>query len=232
MTIALTFSLIITILLGFIHFWNERLVLIGKIRRYAISFVAGTAVAYSFVFLLPDVSARADHFGTSLYVILLAGFVVVHIFEKASYQHYHDNTERWHFAHSAIHFWVLFTYYLVMGSILYAMALQDVIESALFFVPLAFYAAIGVVSFEEVHHEVRFNLLFRWLLAGSAVLGVLLSALTALGENYIYHFIFAFTVGGFFYITMIDLIPSRDKGAPIFFILGSVAYTALILLVL
>ncbi|MAJ97307.1 MAG: hypothetical protein CMI56_01675 [Parcubacteria group bacterium] len=232
MTTALTVSIVIAGVLGIIHYWNEKFVLTGSFRQLAVSFAAGTAVAYSFVFLLPDVSERADHFGSSLYIILLAGFVSVHVLEKFAYRHFHGDGEGWHFLHSMVHFWILFTYYTIIGSVLYVMAQNDLAESVLFFIPLAFYAAVGLVSFEEVHTEVRYRLVFRWLLSGAALLGVFLAAFTSVNEVSLYHALFAFAVGGFFYITMIDVIPSRDRGSPLYFALGAILYTTVIIFIL
>jgi zinc transporter ZupT len=231
MTAALTVSIIIATMLGIIHFWNEKFILTGNIRQLSVSLVAGIAVAYSFTFLLPDVSARADHFGSSLYIILLAGFVTVHVLEKFAYKHFHGESDGWRFSYSLVHFWVLFVYYIIIGSVLYLIAQTDLAESILFSIPLAFYAAVGVVSFEEVHAEVRYRSLFRWLLASATLIGVFLAELTSINEVSAYHALFAFAVGGFIYITLIDLIPARDKGTPFYFALGAILYTGIILLV-
>ena len=230
MTTAIIISLVMTGVLGLIHFWNEKIVLSGNLRKLGISFVAGTAVAYSFLFLLPDVSARAEHFGAGLYYMLLAGFITVHIFEKFAYRH--AQGRHWHSLHSLAHFLILFIYYTVVGSILYGMAQADPAESLLFFVPLAFYAMVGVTSFEEMHEHVRYQPVFRWLFSSAAIIGVLIAVFTSIHEAAVYHALFAFAVGGFFYITMVDLIPARNRGTPLYFALGAMTYATIMMLVL
>tara|TARA_B100000745_G_C20045624_1_gene356467 strand:+ start:62 stop:760 length:699 start_codon:yes stop_codon:yes gene_type:complete len=224
MSTAFLVSLAGALLLGVAHFWNEHFVVPQKFRPIAISFVAGIAVAYSFLFLLPDVSARADHFGSSLYFILLAGFAIVHLLEKFAYRHYHGLKSQWYVMHAVVHVGILFTYYTIVGSILYVTALVDIFESILFVVPLAFYATVGVISLEEIHINDTYTIIFRWILSASAVLGVLLGRFTVIAETSGYHALFAFVVGGFFYIIMIDLIPTKDKGAPAYFLLGVLIY--------
>lgn len=75
MIIALSVSLLI----GAVHFWNERFAFQkAKTKARALSFIAGASVAYVFLYLLPDPTKAASILTArsfSLFFWVLAPFI-------------------------------------------------------------------------------------------------------------------------------------------------------------
>ena len=79
---------LISFLIVFFHIVGEKLS--ERIERFHLSFLslaAGFMVGALFLELLPKISVGETYFGGFIYVVFLAGFVVVHVIEKVVYQH-------------------------------------------------------------------------------------------------------------------------------------------------
>jgi len=222
-------SLIFSIILGFIHFLNEKIFFnTRKTKEVAMSFVGGVSVAYIFLFLLPELYNGVDHLNSWIFFMVLIGFSLVHFAEKYFYQHSHGNARL--LRNKEVHFLVLFIYYFLVGVILSTIVDKNIIEGILFFIPLIFYASVGKVSFSEVHYHLREQNFFRWLLALSSVLGVFFAPLI-LSSLSLYHSLLAFIIGSFLYISVVDFIPNKSKGNPFYFFVGEGFYAILIALI-
>ncbi|MAZ40859.1 hypothetical protein CL654_01980 [bacterium] len=227
---ALWLGVTLSLLLGVIHFYNEKFNIPKQYKQGVVSFVGGVSVAYAFLFLLPDVYLRVGHFGSGLYFLLLFGFAAIHFLEKTIYRGNRGVGRV--FWHGFVHVAVLFLYYFMVGSILLPMLENDTLQGILFFLPLAFYGMIGIMSFEAVHHAVRKYMFLRLFLSASAILGILTAYVLSINKFLMYHALFAVVVGGFLYIAFMDFIPQKNKGAPIYFIAGVIIYSLIIFLTL
>lgn len=225
----LIIALVFGVILGLVHFWNEKLFFQKESSKdTAMSFVAGVSVAYVFLFLLPDLYEGIGHLSRWIFVFVLVGFGLVHLSEK--YLRQHASGQERLFRYKEIHFFVLFSYYLLAGLISVYILKESWLDGILFYIPVLFYAAVGRVSFSQVYTHVQEQRFFRWLLALSSIAGVLMAPLIAT-QFIFYHALLAFVIGAFLYIVLIDFIPDRDKGKSFYFLMGASIYTLLIALV-
>ncbi|GMQ95388.1 MAG: hypothetical protein BMS9Abin13_501 [Patescibacteria group bacterium] len=226
---VLILSIVFGMILGVVHFWSERLYFKTESSRDRVaSFVAGVSVTYVFLLLLPDIYEGVGHLNRWVFILVLAGFGLVHLAEKYLYQHTHGEERL--FRSKEVHFFVLFSYYFLIGVILFVILGQSILKGTMFFVPLLFYAIVGRVSFAKVHSHIREQIFFRWLLAFSSVLGVLAAPLIIGGSTF-YHALLAFITGSFLYLAIVDFIPTGERGRPVYFLIGAGLYTILIALI-
>ena len=191
-----------------------------------ISFVAGTAVTYVFLALLPEVYEGFVLLDRFIFIAPLLGFVTAYLVEKYIYQHVSPQTlkERLVSLHSA----AFFTYYLLIGVILVKLAKISNLNAFLFFLPILFYSAVGLIALEQIHSKVRGKLLVKLLLSSSVLIGVLIADFL-LGIEPAFNLLFGFIVGIFLYLALIDFVPREAKGRPEYFALGVAAYTLIII---
>ena len=224
MLIAILFSLF----LGAIHFWNEKLFFKKKeTKARMMSFIAGVSVTYVFLYLLPDLYKGVTYINQWIFIFILLGFSLMHVLEKYFYQHAKGEERLLRLKEA--HFFIFFLYYFIIGIILVDFLKVNVWKGLLFFAPIAFYAAVSRISFEEIHIHLREQKFFRILLALATLLGVLFASIT-LGQAFLYHILSAFIIGAFLYVILMDFIPREARGKPAYFLLGAGLYTLLIVL--
>ena len=224
----MTIAILLSLFLGVAHFWNEKLFFKKKeIKAKTMSFVAGVSIAYVFLYLLPDLYKGVAYINQWIFIFILLGFSLIHVLEKYFYQHVKGEERLLRLKEA--HFFIFFLYYFIIGIILVEFLETNLWKGLLFFVPIAFYAAISRISFEEIHIHLREQKFFRILLALAALSGVL-SASIILKQAFLYHILLAFIVGAFLYIVIMDFIPKEAKGRPEYFLAGAGLYTLLIVL--
>lgn len=219
-------AIFLSLILGAVHFWNEKLFFKREATKVrTMSFIAGASIAYLFLYLLPHLYKGVTHLEQWIFIFILLGFSLVHLLEKYLYQH--AGGEERLLRLKEAHFFVFFLYYFIVGIILVESLKINFLVGLLFFIPIVFYAAVSRISFEEVHIHLGEQKFFRILLSLAALLGVL-SAMVVLGQVFLYYLLLAFIVGAFLYIVIMDFIPKEAKGKPEYFLLGAGLYTLLI----
>ncbi|MCH7541986.1 hypothetical protein IH981_04410 [Patescibacteria group bacterium] len=218
--------IIFSLILGATHFWNENIqIKQDYVRVRFISFVAGISVTYVFLNLLPEVYQGFEIFNRFIFISLLAGFTLAHLVEKYVYQHSAPQTLKERLG--SVHSIAFFVYHFLIGVILVKLNKTDNLNSVLFFLPILFYSAVGVVALEKIHSKVWERPLVKFILSASTLLGVLIADFL-LGFNTFFNLLFGFIVGIFLYISLIDFIPREAKGRPEYFALGVLTYTLII----
>lgn len=218
--------IIFSLILGATHFWNENIqIKQDYVRVRFISFIAGISVTYVFLNLLPEVYQGFEVFNRFIFVSLLAGFTLAHLVEKYVYQHSAPQTLKERLG--SVHSIAFFVYHLLIGVILVKLNKTDSLNSVLFFLPILFYSAVGIVALEKIHSKVWERPLVKFILSASTLLGVLIADFL-LGFNTFFNLLFGFIVGIFLYISLIDFIPREAKGRPEYFALGVLTYTLII----
>ena len=219
--------IIFSLILGATHFWNEKIQIKQEnLRIRLVSFVAGTAVTYVFLVLLPEVFEGFVLLDRFIFVTPLLGFVAAYLVEKYIYQHASPQTlkERLVSLHSA----AFFTYYLLIGVILVKLDKISNLNAFLFFLPILSYSAVGLIALEQIHSKVRDKFLVKLLLSSSVLIGVLIADFL-LGIEPAFNLLFGFIVGIFLYLALIDFVPREAKGRPEYFALGVLVYTLIII---
>ena len=212
--------------LAAVHFYNEKIQIRNEyIRTRALSFVAGISVTYGFLNLLPEVYKGFAFFDRFIFITLLLGFVVAHLTEQYVYQHTSVETVREKLGE--IHSLAFFLYHFTIGVILVDLSRDNTLRAVLFFLPILFYSAVGLIALERIHPKIWESPAVKLLLSLSTLFGVLFAD-SLLRLETIFSLLLAFVVGLFLYIVLIDFIPKEAKGRPEYFALGVFTYTVLI----
>lgn len=224
-------ALIFGIILAITHFFSEKISIRHKIWHIrSISFVAGISVTYAFLSLLPEAYESFETQGKFIFIFIVLGFTLVHVAEKYVYKHH---IQGHHIQHDLkeIHSIAFFLYYLLLGAILVNLSTIGFIQATLFFIPVLFYAGVGLVSMDKIHHKISKKGVAKFALSLSAIFGVLFAE-TLLNTGIFFDSLFALVIGAFIYIVLIDFIPREKRGEPVYFVLGVLVYTILISLLI
>lgn len=215
-----------SLILAFTHFFNEKIQIRHEyVRVRLISFIAGISVTYIFLNLLPEVYRGFEDFDRFIFVSVLAGFSAAHLIEKYIYQHSAPVTLKEQLR--GVHSISFFVYHFFLGVILVRLNQISNLDSVLFFLPVLFYSAVGLIALERIHEKVRLRTPLKLLLSLSTLFGVLLADVF-LASNLTFNVLFGLVVGGFLYISLIDFVPKEAKGRPEYFALGVLVYTLVI----
>jgi len=218
---------IYSLILGVVHFFNEKIQIRQEfVRVRAISFIAGISVTYIFLNLLPEVYKGFELFDRIIFISLLAGFTLSHVIEKFVYQHSAPQTLRENLG--GVHSAAFFLYYFFIGVIFVSLNNINALSSVLFFLPVMFYSAVGILSLEKIHPKIWERLSVKLLLSASSLIGVLFADVF-LQYQIIFDLLFAFVLGTFLYTSLIDFVPRDAKGRPEYFVLGVLIYTLVII---
>jgi zinc transporter ZupT len=218
--------IIFSFILAATHFWNEKIQIHQEhVRTRIISFVAGISVTYVFLNLLPEVYGGFELFDQLIFIFPLAGFSTAHLAEKYIYQHSAPQTLKEKL--SGVHSIAFFFYHFFLGVILVKLSQISNLDAVLFFLPVVFYAAVGLVSLEKIHSKVWERFSIKFLLSLSTLFGALLAERLISFEQ-AFDILFGFIIGVFLYIVLIDFVPKEAKGRPEYFALGVAIYTLII----
>jgi zinc transporter ZupT len=144
---------------------------------------------------------------------------------------------------SRLRFFTNFTYHFLVGIILAGLLSFDFISGILFFV-FAWSRAIIINRSEshiiftdlEIYEKTDFNdnRIKKYLLASASIFGILLKLILEIIFPFnafdleLFYVIYSFISGVILYTIVREIIPEKEKGNPLFFILGFVGYTTII----
>ena len=223
----MVFAIILGVILGIAHYLSEMIcTAFSKHRDIFLSFVAGISVSYVFVELLPSLFHPDASLRTLIFLFMLLGFFLFHIFEKFIYQH--SKTSLLVKELTKLHSFGFFVYHFVIGIILVHFLSMGFKSAILFFIPAFFYSLIGEVSLHEIHSSLKKRWYWKFFLALSTLLGVVLATFVflPLAVNLV---LLGFVGGALVYVVIRDSIPKEREGNLLTFTAGVVLYTFLIL---
>ena len=146
---------------------------------------------------------------------------------------------------SQLRFFTNFTYHFLIGIILAGLLSIEFISGILFFI---FAWSRAIISNRSESHiiftdlEIYENLniddnkMKKYLLSGAAILGILVKLILELIFPFntfdieLFYIIYSFISGVILYTIVREVVPEKEKGKPIYFILGFIGYTILIFL--
>lgn len=215
-----------------------------KLVYILVAFAAGSLLGDAFIHLLPEIAAEGS-ISLTISLYILAGIVVFFVLEKfIHWRHCHMEKCVEHPAPMGT--------MNILGDILHNFIDGAIIAgSFLVSIPLGISTTLAVV-FHEIPHEMgnfailvhsgysrKKALFFNFLSATTAIIGAIFVLIIG-GENAngMINFIIPFTLGGFVYVALSDLVPELHKEvAPVksilqlcFFILGIALMALLIVL--
>jgi hypothetical protein len=216
----------------------------GQFPRRWLSLAAGVSVAYVFVDILPELGARHREFveaaGAELlfaeqriYLAALLGFLCFYgldhlVFAAQVHGDPQDGNEsnrasfQLHLGGYALYSWLI-------GYLLMSRALRGGLSLGLYAAAMALhFAVVGNALVRE--HGRAYQRRGRWLLAASVLAGWLTSATVPVAEGVISR-LFAFVAGGVVMTSMNEELPREREGRFWWFVLGTIGYALVLLLV-
>lgn len=214
------------ILLGLAHFYSEKFCLVCKAYGGAPKVVAlfgGVAVTYLLLDLLPFFSEKVLETNRFLFLFLLLGFVIFHVVEKYTYILAPRDKLKTEIAlEQSI---ALFIYHFLIGVAFVSFAKGLLLGAFLFFIPILLYTSISAFVVKPVR-----NYGLRILFASGSLIGVIFAGVFYTSINISVNLAFlGFVIGALFYIIIRHSIPTGREGKPMYFLLGSLIYSLLIM---
>jgi len=206
------------LLLGIIHYFSENIRPKNALKEYRlISFAAGISISYLFLDLLPHTYEAAIHLNEWIFVFLLLGFSLFHLMEKFIYKHAdQDKLAR---ELKEIHSVTFFVYYFLIGIVLKDKLQTSFFDGIFFLIPVSLHAALSTASLSRIHGEIRESMWIKLILSFSTFLGVLFAILFLI-PIVINNILISLIAGILLYIIIKEFLPEKEKGQPMFFVLG------------
>lgn len=192
---------------------------IQKILQYFVAFSAGAFLGEVFFHLLPESTESFGGFTNELGVLILLGFIIFFIIEKAiHWRHCHNSLDDGH-----THPVGAMT---LVGDLVHNF-LDGIVIGASFLVsiPLGVTVTIAIILHEIPQEIGNFGILlhsgysknkalfFNFLVSLSALIGTVLVLLIGSSVENIVKYIIPITAGGFLYMATVDLIPELKEEA-------------------
>lgn len=240
--VSLSVVAALAICLAGVHLGAGRLRLAGRVPRSRwLSFAGGTAIAYVFVHLLPELEAAGRTIEASeslltvffehhVYLVALVGFTAFYGLERFA-THATDDCE----SHTAGHvpddgvFWIhmgsFALYNALIGYSLYDHANSR--TAALFALAMGFHFMVNDAGLRE-HHARRYDRIGRWVLAVAVLCGAAVEPLLTVDEA-VFAVLLAFLAGGIILNVIKEELPEERESRFGAFAVGAAVYTAVLL---
>jgi len=207
--------ILLALILSIVHLYSARLsVFVERHHIKIVSLSAGILIALIFLYLLPEVVVGASTI--NVYAFILLGFAIFHVAEKYLYQHIRDKKELIHEL-AELRIIGFFIDHFILGIVLVLTNQLMKGLGLLIFIPFLLHVSSSI-SLEHIHSKSKthFN---KIVLAFSTLIGALVASSSDLSGG-LYYGLFAFTIGLLLYIVIRDMLPKKDKGDPISFLIG------------
>lgn len=213
-------ALLLALILAAVHLFSERYASHAKkFHIQTISFSAGLFLGLIFLCLLPEFFKGMSHAGESIYILMLAGFVCMHLGEKYVYQHVKDKKEKMQDL-ASLHALGFFINHFIVGITLFlAFRIEGSLSGFLIFIPLLLHTVSSSLSLNDIDEKLKSKVLSCAVLPLAPVIGVAFAYMMNLSP-YLYHLMFSFVLGAMLYIAVRDTLPRNDIGKPFFFLTG------------
>jgi predicted membrane protein len=237
-------SLIAGLLLAFVHIWGVRLTFSPAIpRSHWLSMAGGTAVAFVFVHIIPELArgqehitesgqAPADFLDQHTYILALIGLIAFYGLEHlVKVRHPGETKESPRLSHHI--FWVhigSFAFYnAIIGYLLIHRDVPGLSVLAAFTLAMMLHFVVNDHALRE-HHKDDYHDVGRWLLAGSVLAGWLAGLLIEVSDAVV-SMLFAFVAGAIVLNVLKEELPDERESKFWAFALGAAAYSILFVIV-
>lgn len=215
-------------LIAIVHFLSEELEEYISVHRDPIvSFSSGVSMTYIFVQLLPEFNQIAMKSSELIFIFPLLGFSSIHLLEKYVAKAGFSEKEM-RKDYGEIHSAFLFFYHGAIGYLIASLLVENTISGLLFFVPVILHVAVSSFSMTELHESFFQKKIVKIGISIAPIIGVLLHNTGNISNQY-FNPVFGTVIGMFFYVVIRDSMPDEDRGQPTEYILGVLAYLAIIL---
>ena len=188
-----------------------------------ISIAGGVSISYIVLILLPEVYNGAIKINQLLYLSVLAGFGTFHIIEKYIRIKYSYLKYKRH--HDLIHTITSFIYFIIVGFVLVKLIDKDITTGVLFFIPILFH-----ITIDSIPKKISKKPALKIFIASSPVIGAIIASFLAVSEAVMVALL-GIISGVLLYTVTRESIPKEREGKPIFFLIGLLLFTVLILII-
>ena len=231
----LWFMLVLMAVLAAVNYFSDKYnIYTGKVHHKfkIISFIAGIALAFLTVDLLPDVY---DSNINSIFVSLaiMSGIIIFFSIEKFIYQHDRYKVKKRKRELEAAHSLILFIDNLLLGIVFTSIIPSDFLHALILFLPISAFNIIqGIALHGPALQQKKRTLLMKIkeiAMSLAAFYGFLFSFIIQIPETAILLMI-SFIAGSFFIIIIRETVPSEKRVNPSYLILGALFYILLLIL--
>lgn len=235
-------ALLAVIVLALVHIVGARLTFLNSMpRSYWLSFAGGTAVAYVFVHILPDLShsqdaieesnlAGLDFLERHVYFVALLGLATFYGLERwvRSSKKSPDDVPGSGNGVFWVHVGVFAFYNALIGYLLTSRDIPGFSSLLAFSIAMAFHFLTNDHSLRE-HHKQVYHDRGRWLLAAAVLFGWVAGLIVDAGEAVV-GVIYAFVAGGIILNALKEELPTDRESRFLPFAAGAAGYAALLFL--
>ncbi len=221
-------GIIFGILVGFVHFFSNKIRDGSKYKTEIMSFAAGISLTYLLLFLLPELYEGVQALQKLLFVFVLFGALAFHLVEKYIYQHEKKNKIMRDL--SIVHALSFFTYHFIVGVVLVNLLQRNILTGVLFLLPILSFTAVGQVSLREIRGKLIEKNMVRLGLSAATLIGVIEAIYLPLPPTAFYS-LMGFVAGAMLYQVMRENIPSERYGNAVWFLIGAFLYTLIIMFI-
>jgi len=213
-------------LMSITHLFNENL--LTKFKKYEthlISLSAGISLTYLFLNLFPEFSRGVSKDNEFVFISILIGFAVFHLIEKYIYKNASNDKKLEELAIEDST--ISFIYHFIIGIIMVSFFNQGLYEGILFFIPATFYTGVNTLPVDMTKSKI-----IKIVISFSTLLGVLFATFIFPELSDItYLTLLGFIIGALSFTVTRHSIPFGEKGKPLFFTLGVILYSLIIILI-
>ena len=190
-----------------------------------VSFAAGVAIAYIILHSFPDIASYASIDGNEIFIYALLGFVSLNLIEQFLYKSVGKlrNISEYH---KKIHVTYFFLYNLIIGAVLVVFASTGLRQTLIFFVPFLLYIIAEILP-EEFAFKKTSSKIFYSL---APLFGTALAIAYTGFINSIFTRLMSFVTGTLLYIVIRESLPSDQAERPLYFIVGVMFYTLILVM--
>lgn len=208
-------------------------------RRRWLSFAGGVAVAYVFIYILPELveyqriirdSAPPFFAGRHIFLVALLGMCIYYGVERLAITFRTARASEDEGRVNQRIFWVhigSFAVYNALVGYLLVREFQETTARAIFAVAIGMHFLVNDYALEQ-HHLDDYRRRGRWILSAAVLAGWALAASYQMPEPVI-AVLFAFLAGGIVVNVMKEELPEERQGRFVAFLVGAAIYTALLL---
>lgn len=193
-------------------------------KKFA-SFAAGAAIAYIMLHLFPQIESYSLIDGKKIFLYALLGFVTLNLIEQFIYKEVGKLKHKSKY-HKSMHVAYFFFYNFIIGIVLVNFSSQGLLKALIFFIPFLLYIIAEILPEEFSFKKTSSKILYSMApLFGTAIAIKYLNFITPFFNE-----LMAFITGTLLYIVIRESLPSDQAEKPLYFILGVLFYTLILLM--
>lgn len=190
-----------------------------------VSFAAGAAIAYIILHSFPDIASYASIDGNEIFIYALLGFVSLNLIEQFLYKSVGKLKDISEY-HKRIHVAYFFLYNFIIGAVLVVFASTGLKQTLIFFIPFLLYIIAETLpqefAFKKTSSKIFYSL--------APLFGTIIAMASLSFINSIFTRLMAFVTGTLLYIVIRESLPSDQAERPLYFIVGVLFYTLVLLM--